>query len=551
MLRRTPLALVILVAAGCGGSGGRADGGAAAGRDGGRDSIFSRFDVSTGGVTGAIDAPAVDRGTPAPGTIIYQGADAVLLGFGPSCTHEEGATGDRWCAFVAASPTTVGAADLFVFNASRAAAGTPITCGLASEPNCLKLTADFAEDPLEQLHVAFFQGDTLVYYDATATPFGWRPGMTAGRALAVADPTTADIIVCTPASKGTAILCLKNLPTQPNPNFTLRDLLVGALDSATTPPLTKVDSLITSNTNDGGLSRFQFQFLPDGQSVVWSTRMTATGPEILKMQRVGDDASRTMIGSDIHAWGAAPDGSHWTWLTQLATSGAGTLQSAEFPVVGGRVANASAVAQWDFIKERAVVFVTTQMAMSAISEPLTAPMTTTAIDTGVVGFSAISPQGDIAYAKTYDSAADLADIHVKRWDSAAAACTLSPTATGLYYVFFFTRAGGGAAWARRVGNLFELLYTSFADCSTKQIAAPGAIYIDAASDHAIAYLEDGATGSLSFRPLTGGSAPVLGEPTFVASQVGSVTTVATAPGGLVYSVNSGGNEDGIYFRTLP
>ena len=160
------LALVILVAAGCGGSGGRADGGGgaaaamAAGTPASAPSTCSPGDRAGG--TGVDRRGARRPGHAEPGHAHLPGR---------RCLHcsapvrrartEEGATGDRWCAFVAASPTTVNAADLFVFNATKAAAGTAITCGAATETNCLKLTAAFAED--DGAHGAFFQGDTLVY----------------------------------------------------------------------------------------------------------------------------------------------------------------------------------------------------------------------------------------------------------------------------------------------------------------------------------------------------------------------------------------------------
>ena len=58
------------------------------------------------------------------------------------------------------------------------------------------------------------------------------------------------------------------------------------------------------------------------------------------------------------------------------------------------------------------------------------------------------------------------------------------------------------------------------------------------------------TGSLSFRPVADGTA-LGGDPTYVSSQVGSFAAVAAAPGALVYSVNGGGNDDGIYVRSGP
>ena len=504
--------------------------------------------------TGVIDAAPADRGTPNPGAPIYQGSDAFMLFSGPSCTEEAGATGDRWCAFVAASPTTVAAADLFVFNATKAAAGTAITCGAATETNCLKLTADFAEDGF---HGAFFQGDTLVYFDGTAMPFGWRPGMTAGRALVAADATTADVLGCVPAAKGTAIVCLKDLPAamQTNTNIILSDLILGTVDGAATPPLARVESVISFNSGDGDAPRFAYQFLPGGQSLAWSTRTSATGAEILKTQKVGDDASRAMIGSDIHEWSVSSDGTHWTWFTQYnVTTGAGTLQSAPFPGGVGPVANGTNIVQFGFPSPRAVVSVSTGRAMSALAEPLTAPATMTAVDTGVLAFLDLSSKGDIAYAKTYNSLADLVDLYVKRWDSTTAACTLTSTTNGAYQAFLFMPGGGAAVWPRENGNMtFELLFTRLSDCNTMTLAAPGAFFVDATSDRAVIYMEGrdvNGTGSLWTRPVSDGTA-LGGEPTYISSQVGSFASLAAAPGALVYSVNGGGTGDGIYVRSGP
>src|SRR5262249_35089092 len=144
------------------------------------------------------------------GTLVFQGNMASLISAGPPCTGETGATGDRWCAFV--TPFGSYPSDLYVVDVTKAAAGTSITCGVA-DPNCLHLTTSFTQDDPTQsnVHLAMFQGDTLIYYDATATPFAWRPGMTAGRALAVADPTIMDVGFCGPDVKGTAVMCLRVL----------------------------------------------------------------------------------------------------------------------------------------------------------------------------------------------------------------------------------------------------------------------------------------------------------------------------------------------------
>ena len=105
-----------------------------------------------------------------------------MLFDGPSCTGETGATGDRWCAFVALGGASQ--LSLHAVNVSRAAAGVAITCG-GVDPNCLLLTPALGGDSSDPtLHGTFFKGDTLVYYDQTLAPHAWRPGMTSGRLLA-------------------------------------------------------------------------------------------------------------------------------------------------------------------------------------------------------------------------------------------------------------------------------------------------------------------------------------------------------------------------------
>src|SRR4029078_9283994 len=80
---------------------------------------------------------------------------------------------------------TMQARSLYVFNASRAAAGADVRCGATDSADGLLLTAHLGGDggsPV--LHGTFFQGDTLVYYDHALAPYAWRPGLSKGRLLA-------------------------------------------------------------------------------------------------------------------------------------------------------------------------------------------------------------------------------------------------------------------------------------------------------------------------------------------------------------------------------
>src|SRR6185295_10083045 len=116
-----------------------------------------------GGGTPQQDAPSAVPDRPAPMTSstaikLFNGA-AFLIGTGPSCTYEPGATGDRWCVFGADSTVNLGNVDLFVVNVSRAVApGGSVTCGGAagSNPDCLRLTTAAAFDSQHPLE---FTGD--------------------------------------------------------------------------------------------------------------------------------------------------------------------------------------------------------------------------------------------------------------------------------------------------------------------------------------------------------------------------------------------------------
>jgi hypothetical protein len=91
----------------------------------------------TGGAGGS-------AGPVAPGVRVFAGR-ASMLWDGPSCTAEEGATSDRWCAFVTDSST--GARHLYAVDVSQVAAGVTVSCGGATaDPNCLLLTPALGDD---------------------------------------------------------------------------------------------------------------------------------------------------------------------------------------------------------------------------------------------------------------------------------------------------------------------------------------------------------------------------------------------------------------------
>ena len=216
---------------------------------------------------------------------------------------------------------------------SRVVAGDAVTCaGAATDPNCLLLTPALGRDSLSPtLHGTYFQGDTLVYYDQSLAAYAWRPGMTRGRLLA-APGAGENVVLCTPTTKGTAVMCLVLPATQPELNVSHADLLIGKADGASEPLLSLADTVITSTAADIGSPRFSFGFPPGADDyVAWTSRADATGPETLKLQKAGDPASKVTVASDAHAWHVSPDGTRWFWLSAVDRTGVGTLQTAPFP----------------------------------------------------------------------------------------------------------------------------------------------------------------------------------------------------------------------------
>ena len=79
-----------------------------------------------------------------------------------------------------------------------------------------------------------------------------------------------------------AVLCLRDLPAamQTDPtNILLSDLLVGKVDDTASPPLARVDTVISVNIADMDFAHFQPGFpVPGSGTVAWSSRATGTEP---------------------------------------------------------------------------------------------------------------------------------------------------------------------------------------------------------------------------------------------------------------------------------
>jgi len=561
MLRRTCIAIASLFLVGCGSSSSSPrDAGGVDASSSGSGGIRVNFDggglTGGGGATGTGGAGTGNTaGAMATGTLVFQGASPVLLPSGLPCTFEEGATGDRWCAFLTDSVSTPGNTDLFAVNVTKAGAGVSISCGLA-DANCLKLTSSYFED---QFHVALFQGDTLVYFDLTGTPFGWRPGMTAGRMLAVADPTTKNVVECIPDIKGTGITCQRDLPDamQTDPQVFLTDVLAGRIDDAANPPLVRLETAILSSSGDMNVNHFQVGFpVPGGNTVAWSARAVKGGPEVLKAQTLGDDASRVTVASNVNSWRASPDGARWYWRSMVSESTrAGALQSAPFPSGTGPTMLAANTLAFDFPTPTSLVVVDTAKQLLGFADLAGAPTASQTLDTAVIGMVTLSAQGHVAYAKTVVAAGQtrFIDLFVKKTDGTGA-CVVTAATDAYLSAIGFTSGATGVAWIQDTPTAFPARFTRLSDC-TKMDVATDVVWTEPVGDRGVMYLDSvsNANGTVAmwFRPLATGGA-VSGDPaTLVSGGVGTYKVVPrTGLDTLVYTVNAGGNEDGVYVKSF-
>lgn len=554
MLKSVRLCLLVAAfAAGCGNSAGPS--GANGGANGSGGSSGDAGTTATGGSGAQATAGAAGSGTVgvgvATGTRVFTGTAAMLFD-GPSCTAEPGAVGDRWCGFLALSLDNTW--NLFVVNVSQVIAGVAVECG-EPDPNCLLLTPALRGDSLDPtLHGTFFQGDTLVYYDESLVPYAWRPGMSAGRMLASVS-AAVDVILCTPATRGTAVACLALPSTQEDANLARAELLAGKADGEDEPLLAAIDDVIAANAADlGGTARFGYGYPPiAGDYIAWTSRETADGPEILKLQKVDDPESQVAVASDVHGWDVSPDGSHWFWLSAIDSNGVGSLQTAPFPAGASPTEVQAGVVEYGLSSAdgSAVVTRTPLGDLTAIADPALFPESQIVIDSNVQSLLSFSGNGRVAYAKHFVGT-NLIDLFVSKVDGTGACAVDTTTSVPLRSVHFSPDAEA-AVWARSKAGGFDGLHTRLSDCSTTSLA-PDVAALGWLGHETVLFIDDydvdAGTGSIRLRTIVAEDVLEPQTPRLIANEVDSYAILAPTPGALVYTVNGGADANGVYVHGL-
>lgn len=128
-----------------------------------------------------------------------------------TCSHEEGAQTDRWCAFYKTEPAGT---ELWVLNMTQALAGYEVACD-GTSPLCRRLTSKLWTDRVgsSEYHpwVHRFDGDTLIFYTETTAVldtfyegeiYGWRPGWGEAKQL-----TGSHGVSCMGHHRSAAVVC--------------------------------------------------------------------------------------------------------------------------------------------------------------------------------------------------------------------------------------------------------------------------------------------------------------------------------------------------------
>jgi hypothetical protein len=577
-------ALLGSLIAGCGGgNSGVADAsGDADAADAGLGS--SDADAGNDSDTGSDGADAAPKPAPvaSPGSRLVVPGAATLIGSGPdSCTNQVPSTGDRWCGF-GRPAGAMGAQELWVLNATKAAAGVAITCD-GTDDNCLRLATSLFKDPSKGFADSRFTGDTLIYEDSAGasvftSPFlglihAWRPGWTSGRTL-----TTSTGVYCTGQARSDSALCFDNPVGDVMTTPLTADLHAGQLVDQSGPTLPTIDTIIMAVSSDplGAPPRFQFDLSPDGAYVVWSTRPTPTGVETLKAQKVGD-GQPMVVAADVSQWAMSPDGLSWSWLAgynyDITGAPSGTLQVAAFPDGSGPTTLAQQVGEYAVVGNKGLWFranVAEQVGALDWMADRAAPAALTTVDTNVLAiFDQVpDPSGAGArfvYAKRFTTLSavtntapdrspsfDLVDLYLGS-ATGAAPCVLAETPTAFGGALL--PSGSAVIWQRHNEDTGETegVATTAASCAST-VFATSLRKVSLVADQGIIYLDDpdpaADEATLRYARIMDGA---LVTGTQLQTRAESVfAPLLPAISAVLYTVVTGTEADGLYVNaTLP
>ncbi|HET6284773.1 MAG TPA: hypothetical protein VFH73_27705 [Polyangia bacterium] len=553
-------ALAMVTVAACGSSAKQSPD-ASPGVDGNQDRGGFDGIAPTDGPLPTVDVPPRPEPQMGAGSrLLVKEPDAILVGNGQnSCTNQVPASGDRWCAFTKPS-SFLGLDDLWVINVSKAAEGKTISC-TGSDVNCLRLTSALFTGDIT-LHG--FDGDSLIYYAENTggmtflgTVYAWRPGWTQPRKI-----TNGTGVICGGHPTSDSAYCFGNRDDKVADQVSY-DLNAGQLKDADVSILPKVESLLFAHKDDVmGVRKFQASLSPAGDYIAWSARLTPTGVETLKVQKVGDDSTRKIVATDVSRWAISPDQQKWYWLKAFNydTKGntAGTLEMAAFPDGAGPATLVADVGDFDSAGPKGIMyrsgFAVGKADLKLLGDRDDVAGSTKALDSGVIAVWGRTKDGQSAlYSKQISGVLDqLFDMYIST-PAAAAPCLLTGS-TLAPPVGTFSEMGQTAVWAKydEIADTFHGYYTNVSSCASGKFATNILSWASVA-DEGYIYLDDSTDGveaTIRFNQVTNGMFPARG--TVVQTRASTVFgPLLPALPAVIYTVTLPDDKakNGIYINT--
>ena len=580
---------LIAAAAGCdgGASSGRAgtDGGATDGgaTDGGPriPKLDARVPANVDARVQLTEAPISDMLKKLP----FSGKVS-LVGTGiSSCTNQEPAPGDRWCAV--ARVAELDRQELWVINISAVSAGTAVQC-TGNDPNCIRLTPNLwtgtpSVGPTHPYAHAF-DGDTLIFHaDATSAAtelyqgpiYAWRPGWAKPRRI-----SSPKGITCAAHFQGMAAYCLDSI--EPDETKPLEfDLLAGPLPIGPDMPLPRVDRIHPSRSND--VSQWRATFSRDASQFCYSTGRT-TGTENLWCFATADLAANAVTAgtrntapliNDASRWQFSRDTQKLYYLKKFNYSDVGNPQGdltmVDYPTAANPVTLSSKVGAYLLLSDGT----NTDKGLGIFAEVAQNRGTLRFIRdrSAPANFVTIAPEiasanvsPDLRYtyfSQNVNEQTGLSDAYVARNNEAtkdlpAPRCALQiKSSTDLYGSPFLSKSGL-VFWVDDVDpNVLvgKGMVANPADCSNKQQYAKDIDFWFTVNDEGVIYSDDTNIDVVSIRYARipdGKTWPTGGAGLPLQKQAGRIYSMALPKYDLlVIQMDQGYPSDGVYYAKLP
>jgi hypothetical protein len=237
-------------------------------------------------------------------------------------------------------------------------------------------------------------------------------------------------------------------------------------------------------------------------------------------------------------------------MAETNTGRVGTLQIAPFPGGADPVDLLGGVIDYKLTRKGSVVAETELHVAVSIVDPRGAPGKQVVLGDEIGKISALSEEGQIAFAKQ-PLGGPFTDFIISSLDGARS-CVLERSGSVQLQAIHFAPGADGVLWAARANTeTFDAFHSRLGDCSTERLSPDIVVIGWVGSGHAVfidEYDPDTASGSLRYRKSGRDGTLHPDPPTLIAEHVDTYAT--WGEDFILYTISGRGDEDGMYVRTF-